>query len=227
MSETQSAGDIVNAISAFKSVATWTPEQWAEHTAKIEKNRKESDERERLMKISVLRQDWRAPKRHTIATVKPEGEWGRRLASITDRIGKGMLVALIGTRGTGKTQLAVEVMKAATEKMRSAIYITATEFFMEVKATYRRDSDCTEESVIRDYRNTRLLVIDEIGKRAQSDWENNLLFELINLRYNDMRDTLVIDNATKPDFIAAIGPSIASRMNECGGIIECNWGSFR
>jgi len=54
-----------------------------------------------------------------------------------------------------------------------------------------------------------------------------MLFELLNRRYNDLKDTILIANKSKAEFQDYIGPSLASRMNETGGIVECNWPSFR
>jgi hypothetical protein len=42
-----------------------------------------------------------------------------------------------------------------------------------------------------------------------------------------MRDTIMISNETPEKMLAQVGPSIEDRMRECGGIIECNWPSFR
>jgi DNA replication protein DnaC len=138
-----------------------------------------------------------------------------------------MLIALVGGRGPGKTQMAVELMRDVTAQKKSAFYTTATEFFVRVKSSYRDDGQKAEGEILKTLRKYRLLVIDEIGKRAETQWENNLLFELINGRYNDMTDTVVIDNNEPEKFAESVGPSIASRINETGGIVHCVWPSFR
>lgn len=177
--------------------------------------------------VDSLRSETCAPRRHLACAIDRSGEWGEKLSALEKKIGTGFTVALVGVRGNGKTQMAVELMKDATNKLRSAKFCTSTQFFMKIKASYHRESEDTEAEVIGEYRTPKLLVIDEIGKRSDSNWENTLLFELLNRRYNDMTDTLLIDNRPKSDFVAAIGPSLASRMAESGGIIECNWESFR
>jgi DNA replication protein DnaC len=101
------------------------------------------------------------------------------------------------------------------------------EFFMEGKQSYRKDSDETEMGVLKRYRTPDLLVIDEIGKRGETTWEDTLLFELIDMRYRDMSDTLLISNQTQQEFTASLGPSLASRMKETGGVVECNWKGWR
>ena len=156
-----------------------------------------------------------------------DGPWGLTRQNVIARLGKGFLIGLVGIRGNGKTQLAVEAGKAAAEMGRSVRYATATTFFLDIKATYRRESNEDERSVLRKYQRPELLILDEIGNRSENAWENQLLQELINRRYADQTDTILIDNRSAPDFCTAIGPSLSSRMNETGGVIDCAWPSFR
>jgi len=179
-----------------------------------------------------LRTHWGAPQRHVDfkAQDKPNpAGWNKALADVQGKLGNGFLVALLGERGNGKTQIAVELMREVTgvKRLRSARYLTAMDFFVRIKATYSALAEETEQDVIRDLRKPAFLVLDEMGKRADNDWENRLIFHLINLRYNDRKDTLLISNQGESEFTASLGPSLISRMNETGGIITCDWPSFR
>lgn len=193
------------------------------------KHRLEEWEKERLAeKLQQLRASWGAPNRAlAVKTLRTDGAWGETLEKIKSRLGTGFLIGMIGGRGPGKTQMGVELMKFHTGNLKSAQYSTATEFFMKVKQTYKSGSEDSEFDVIKEFRKKSFLVLDETGKRGETDWENRLLFELIDKRYQDMSDTLMISNENQPEFIASIGPSLASRMQETGGIIQCNWPSFR
>lgn len=195
--------------------------------AEIAAHRAEQAESNRQSKIIELRAHWGAPERHLQCTPDHSGPWGEAFGRLATRIGSGFIVALLGIRGNGKTQLAVELMRHATEKLLSARFTTAMAFFMAMKGTYRRDATQTEEQVLAEYAKPSLLVIDEVGRRGQSEWENNLLFELINRRYNCVRDTVVIANMTPAELGESIGPSILSRLSETGGIVECTWPSYR
>lgn len=215
---------IDNAMARFIAKAS-SPERQAE----IKKQQEEAELQSQLQKRDELRRVWNAPVRHVKCKPRPEGEWwvqSQKLSSMLEP-SVGRIIALVGGRGNGKTQLAIEAMKVKTADMKAALFVTAVEFFIRIKSTYRKDSETDEMEVLRDYQKPKLLVIDEIGKRGSSEWENTMLFELMNRRYNDMNDTILIDNRTKQEFVESIGPSLASRMSEGGGIIECNWPSFR
>lgn len=178
-------------------------------------------------RVRELRAGWNAPRRHLAARLRHEGPWAERLAGLQAKLGTGCLIGLIGNRGAGKTQLGIELMKLTTERGRPALFRTAMELLMRFKASYRAESKETELDVLRAHRRPALLVIDEIARRAETAWENNLLFELLNQRYADLTDTIVTCNLSAEEFAASLGPSLVSRMREGGGIVQCDWPSFR
>ena len=189
-----------------------------------------SDERakQHAAMVERLRQSWNAPERHLRRdSVDMSGPWGEFLETIQKSLGTGRMWAICGTRGNGKTQMAVEAMKKATLLGMSARYLWAAEFFDEIKATFKKDNSMTGVKVIEKFRKPQLLVIDEIGKRGETDWENNLLFLLLDKRYADMTDTIVLANLDSSKMAESIGPSLADRIGETGGLIECNWPSRR
>jgi DNA replication protein DnaC len=189
---------------------------------------KEMRERQHRMRVEQLQDQCDAPARHmNFKNPDVTGPWGEYLVKLTSKSYTGFLVGLCGLRGNGKTQLAVQLMKAYMEQERPALYTTAVGFFSRIKSSYRKDSEESEVSILDELRSPRLLVIDEIGKRGGTEWENNLLFELINCRYGDLSDTLLIDNRSKEEFEERLGPSLSSRMHETGGIILADWESFR
>jgi DNA replication protein DnaC len=229
MSDTKSAAEALEPfneqLERLSKGFPMTPERAAE----IKEQQGKAALQAKRSSISAIRSSWNAPKRHATRAEFGAGRWLEQLCSVKTMLGKGggLIIALVGGRGNGKTQMAVELMKWYTEDLKSATFTTAVEFFMAIKATYKAQSLTGEVEIMERFRKPKLLVIDEIGKRGQTEWENTLLFELLNSRYNDMLDSVLIDNRSKEEFIDMIGPSLASRMNEGGGIIECTWPSFR
>lgn len=168
------------------------------------------------------------PARHREQTdLDTTGQWARALERLITKLGSGFIIGLVGERGNGKTQMAVELIRAGSWKGKTALFASATQFFMDVKSAYKSSSGDDERSVLKRYRKPSLLVLDEIGKRGETEWENRLLFELLDKRYGDKSDTLVISNQDPAAFGAALGAALVSRMDESGGIIECGWPSYR
>ena len=139
----------------------------------------------------------------------------------------GTLVALVGGRGPGKTQLAVCAMHRACLAGRSSRYIKALDYFAEVKAAYSDYVKEEERDVIKRFCLPTLLVVDGMEERGETSWEDRMLSHLIDRRYDDMKDTILVANLRQDKFEESIGTSAASRLRETGGIIVCDWGSFR
>lgn len=155
------------------------------------------------------------------------GEYLTAYQCVCDQLSHGSIIGLLGPRGVGKTVMAVGFLNSVITAGRSVLYVTAHELFMRYKGSYRPDASETESEVHETFKKTSLLVIDEIGRRQESDWENRTLFDLLDKRYGWLRDTILISNQEKSVFDDAVGDSVVSRMNESGGFIECNWPSFR
>ena len=170
----------------------------------------------------------RCPKRHwNFNKINFQGpEWAVKADIIEKGFDEGgFMCAILGKRGTGKTQMGVELIRYALSLAKSCIYRKMCEIFMAIKQGY--NSKMSEEDVLLPFRRAELLILDEIQERSQSDWENQLITYLIDRRYDDMKSTVLIGNVEVKDAKDSLGASIYSRLIETGGVIECDWKSFR
>lgn len=197
----------------------------------------EADARELERKTSIISASYekiivesQIPVRHKAVNPGYDGIWGEKckgtLKTLAEK--KGVMIAIVSEiRGNGKTQIGAEAIKQSARLGRSALFSSTTRFFMDIKATYKPDNKETESDVLKRFTSPQLLVIDEFGRRGETDWEDRLLFFLIDSRYNDMKDTLMISNQTEADFMKSAGDSISSRLAHVGGFVNCKWETFR
>ncbi len=161
------------------------------------------------------------------------GQWSHPPEFVTkrkwlyDRAGTGYLVALLGNRGNGKTQMATDVLWERCQMDRRVRYCWAKEFFLDVRTTYGDAGDGSEKEVLATYYGWDLLVIEECAVRGDTAFEDTLFTYLLDRRYAAMKDTILISNETVPEFTASMGESVIDRLRETGGIIVCDWASFR
>jgi hypothetical protein len=185
-------------------------------------------EQERRRRQQIAEDHWNKSGvrlRHKVIPPSCNGPWDIKLKALNERLGTGILVALLGIRGCGKTQMAVELIRHTCSRLKPACYTTAMEIFVALRDSYKLQE--SEQQVLRRYQSPALLVIDEIQERGETAWEDRLLTAIIDYRYSQMRDTVLISNQTELEFKKSMGTSVSSRMTETGGIAECNWPSFR
>jgi len=134
---------------------------------------------------------------------------------------------MVGGVGTGKTLLASVGIESIIENYRCEI-IKTIDAVRELKATWSKDSDDTEEGLIRYYRKLDLLVLDEVGSQFGSDTEKLFIFDIIDGRYQDMKPTILISNLDINGIKEVIGERCVDRLREGGGMmIAFDWASER
>lgn len=169
------------------------------------------------------------PKRHR--KFQPKDSTNKNWVELYDKIKRkmddGFLVALVGKRGTGKTQMGSCLIGYCAYKLEQACYYTkALDIFIKIRSGYKLDGE-TEGSVIGRHLFPKLLVIDAFEVRSETAFENRVINHIIDKRYDAMKSTLIISNDKVETFEDVIGPSICDRMRETGGIVEMAWESFR
>lgn len=202
-------------------------------------NTKSSDQAMRLSTCPFIGKLRRAgfPIRHLRVDPAPdESAWSCLVASLFSTIGDGVLFAVVGPRGTGKTQAAVSAAKAVERRYDDHLgvsteartrYTTAVELFMAIKETYGENAQRSERAAVDAFVKPMLLIIDEVQERAGTEWEQRLLAAIVDRRYAAMKDTILVGNLKPDDVQRELGTSICSRAQETGGIYVADWPSFR
>ena len=106
----------------------------------------------------------------------------------------GKCLIFAGVPGTGKTHLACAIANSIISSGHSALFTTAGDLIRQIRATWNRQSEKTEEQIIRELAAIDLLLIDEVGVQHGTESERILLFEVINRRYEQIKPTLIISN---------------------------------
>jgi DNA replication protein DnaC len=159
-------------------------------------------------------------------------EWISTLARIWTRVETGGIVVLIGPRGSGKTRMAVEVMRSGKHPhwLWQSRYTTAMGTFLAIRSSWRSEAaenNPDEREIIERLATAPVLTIDEMGERGDTPWEDRIITHLIDRRYGDLLPTILIANLTIDALPAALGDSICSRIQETGGIIRIDGPSHR
>lgn len=99
-------------------------------------------------------------------------------------------IILIGSNGVGKSTIAQNLAWQAAIKGHTALFTSAANMLSDLAA---QDGDNALRRRLKYYAQPQLLVIDEIGYLSYSDRHADLLFDIINRRY-EQKSTLVTTN---------------------------------
>jgi DNA replication protein DnaC len=128
----------------------------------------------------------------------------------------------IGRVGVGKTHLAAAILRSLVEDCGvRGIFCDFSDLLERIQATFSKANTDSAEDVLVPYRDAELLVLDELGARRPTDWVRDVLYGLINTRYNRQRITIVTSNygdvAASPGdetLEGRVGALVRSRLHE-------------
>jgi DNA replication protein DnaC len=125
---------------------------------------------------------------------------------------KGLL--LIGKEGTGKTHVAVAVLKEVICKGFTGLYWNVPELFLELRRLINGSSELAEADLFDEAKRVDLLVLDDLGAERTSEYVMDRLYVLINGRYQNDTATIITTNCTLDELRNQIGARIVSRICE-------------
>lgn len=113
-----------------------------------------------------------------------------------------------GSTGIGKSHLSVAMAKALNEgykakgEPKSVLFVNLTEIIKQIKEgwNYGKGASLTEFEAVERLKNADFLILDDLGAKnatvsPKSDWEQDLLFDVLNSRENTIINTNL--NATE------------------------------
>ena len=135
---------------------------------------------------------------------------------------------IIGTTGTGKTRLGCTIANhVLREHGKSVLFSSVSTACSKVKECWSKQAPHSEREIYRAYITPDLLVLDEVGMQYGSDTEKNILFEIINQRYEKLRPTILSGNVDRTQLEACLGARILDRMREGGKLLVLDGPSRR
>jgi DNA replication protein DnaC len=121
-------------------------------------------------------------------------------------------LTLIGPPGCGKTHTAYQIVRRLlVEFSFNDIQIhRATELFDEF--TSRSRSGRSDRDLIRALGSVELLILDDLGAKKLTEFREERLLEVLDVRYEKQKSTIVTTNISGENFTEYFGGRVASRL---------------
>jgi DNA replication protein DnaC len=179
------------------------------------------------------------PKRYTHCTLDTFREKSVALRNAKQRVqefvdlwpntseGKGLL--LMGGCGVGKTHLAVAALLEIIHsgKPGRLVFSNFQDLIQEIHASFDSDQVPQKNELMRPLLEADLLVLDELGSQKPTQFVHDILYYVINTRYNEERTTIFTTNyydrtadAKEETLEQRIGTRLRSRLAEMADRIE-------
>lgn len=233
----------------FYLKATGREPHWAEQPCEVCKRKREAREekenRERqkqagieaLLRNSMLKKRFMGKRFENFTPYGKEKEKQTKALSTAREFAEnfpyhrdiGTWLLFMGNPGTGKGHLAASIINEIVRSGFTALFTKAPRLLREVKETYSRNSEVTEKEIYSRLEQIDLLIIDEIGVQFGTSTEQNIIFEILDTRYEDMRPTILTTNIRDLKTLERLlGERIVDRFFEGESkIVPFDWASYR
>jgi DNA replication protein DnaC len=134
-----------------------------------------------------------------------------------------------GPIGCGKTHLAVALLRerilaSKTREYPNVRFVRMVDLLKEIRATFKDDAQVNEQDLLIYYGlDVDLLVLDDMGVEKITEWVMQTLYDLVDKRYVEMKETIITSNIALENFgklYGDMGLRLASRIVGMGDILE-------
>lgn len=170
---------------------------------------------------------------HQLATFRAVAGTEKALAAARACVDEPRGMVLIGKPGSGKTHLAVGILRAIAEagsERDTSLSFFRSRFVVvpDLLDTLReRINDSTVRDPLPTLATAPLLVLDDLGREKPSEWVTDRLYVLVNRRYNNLLPTIVTTNYQLSELADRGYDAMMSRLRDGASVVTLTAGDYR
>jgi len=139
----------------------------------------------------------------------------------------GTVLVGIGKVGTGKSHLACATANYLMARGHTVYFTSTARLFTKIRGTWSRNSELTEEQMLRQFESIDLMILDEIGLQRGTEDEQRTLHELLEARRLACKPTILLTNLNHKELQTYLGERFIDRLKESGVSVLFDWESHR
>lgn len=132
--------------------------------------------------------------------------------------GRGIFYS--GSTGVGKTHLAVSTLRELMKKDISTLAVRSSDLFNRLRESYNDQSGVKHRELMDLYTKVEILLIDDLGKTKPTDWTQEKLFQILDVRVNQNRPTFITCNYTDDELMERLIPERSGDRKTAEAIVS-------
>ena len=121
---------------------------------------------------------------------------------------------IIGSPGLGKTHLAKAAAANLIASNKSVMFATVREVLNKSRAWISSKQNEKWIEYLAQLERIKYLILDDLGQEYSTDWSRQVLFDIIDTRYESKNPTLITTNISTGDWKAYLGNASADRLSD-------------
>jgi len=162
-------------------------------------------------------------------------DYARDYPALDDEFFHEPSLLFTGGAGRGKTHLAVAVLKSLLQKGIPCLFVDFHELLSEIRNSYDPLAQTSEFQILKPILSVDVLLLDVLGSQRMSEWVQDTVFNIINLRYSQKKVLVATTNLqmepskdTRFETLQdRLGYPVVSRLYEMCTTIEITGGDYR
>lgn len=122
-------------------------------------------------------------------------------------------VVLYGPPGTGKTGLAIAMIRGLLDRGQLVRFVRASQLLLMLKDSFA-SKERSEQQVLQSFLQVDALLLDDLTALRKSEFFEDTLWTIIDVRQKELRPTLLTVNLTKEERGEFFGPLLFDRLRE-------------
>ena len=131
---------------------------------------------------------------------------------------------ILGNVGSGKTHLSASIANDFASKGIPTLFGTFIEHLDHIRSEFE---SAGANEYLTDMKTMMVLVIDDLGKEKKTEWTQQILFSVVNYRYEHLLPIIITTNFTLDELANYVGHPIFSRLYEMSNAVETQGGDRR